>query len=247
MRNGIAGDLTILESPQAVAQAIADAFVTDAQDAIAQRGQFSVALSGGSTPKSAYALLGQSPRRDQVDWQRVQIFFGDERCVPPQDEQSNYKMAHDAFLRAVSLPEVNVHRIHGEDDPQKAAADYAALLVEKLGNPPRFDLVMLGMGTDGHTASLFPGTDPRQDEDRLVRSVHVEKLQSNRITITPVVINFGRHVIVATEGVSKAPALYAVIKGPYDPTVHPIQIIALAAGRLSWYVDRAAAAELSAA
>ena len=247
MKNGMAGDLTILESPQAVAQAVADAFVTDAQNAIAERGEFSVALSGGSTPKSAYALLAQTPRRDRVDWQRVQIFFGDERCVPPDNDESNYKMAHDAFLRAVNLPQANVHRMHGEDDPQRAAADYAALLVQKLGNPPRFDLVMLGMGTDGHTASLFPGADPRQDEDRLVRPAYVEKLQSYRITITPVVINFARHVIVATEGVTKAPALYAVLKGPYDPTVHPIQIIALAAGRLTWYVDRAAAAELSAA
>jgi 6-phosphogluconolactonase len=180
-----------------------------------------------------------------VDWQRVQIYFGDERCVPPDHADSNYKMARDAFLSQVAVPEQNVHRMQGEIDPLTAARDYAQLLMQTIGDLPQFDLIMLGMGPDGHTASLFPGTDPLVDNERLARAVYVEKLQTYRITLTPLVINNARHVLIATEGLPKAPALYAVRMGPYDPVQHPIQIVAPVHGRLSWYVDRAAAAELS--
>jgi 6-phosphogluconolactonase len=241
----VSGDLNVLDTPQLVAAAVADAFVSDAKTAIAEHGIFFVALAGGSTPKTAYQLLAQPPRRDLVDWPHVHVFFGDERCVPPGSDESNYKMASDAMLHNVAIPKQNVHRMHGEDDPARAAAQYATLLVEMLGKPPRFDLIMLGMGADGHTASLFPGTDPHVDEGQFVRAVYVEKLSAHRVTLTPLVINSARHVLVATEGLPKAPALYAVLKGPYDPRVHPIQVVAPVQGRLSWYVDRAAAAELA--
>ena len=245
MIDGTTGELVVFDTRELVAAALADTFVKDAQAAIAQRGTFFVALAGGSTPKTAYKLLAQEPRRSQVDWNRVQVFFGDERCVPPDSEESNYKMASDGFLATVNIPETNVHRIRGEDDPTRVAADYAAELIASMGNPPRFDLIMLGMGTDGHTASLFPGADPQTDEDRLVRAVYVEKLHAYRITLTPLVINNARHVVIASEGLAKAPALYAVLKGPREPSVHPIQVVAPAQGRLTWYVDRAAAAELT--
>jgi len=245
VKNGNTGEFVVLDTPEAVAQAEADAFVKDAGDAIAERGAFFVALAGGKTPKEAYGLLAQEPRRSRIDWTRVHVFFGDERCVPPDNGDSNYKMANDAFLREVNVPLDQIHRMRGEDDPAKAAADYAAELIRVMGKTPRFDLIMLGMGVDGHTASLFPGADPRADQDRLVRPAYVEKLSSHRITLTPLVINNARHVIVATEGLPKAPALYAVLKGPYDPSVHPIQIVAPSQGRLTWYVDRAAAAELT--
>jgi 6-phosphogluconolactonase len=245
LKNGNTGELLVLDTPEAVAQAVADAFISDAQQAIDERGAFFVALAGGKTPKETYQLLGQEPRRSRIDWNRVQVFFGDERCVPPTDDQSNYKMANDALLRAVDIPQDNIHRMRGEDDPTQAAADYASELIRVMGKMPRFDLIMLGMGADGHTASLFPGADPRADQDHLVRTAYVEKLNAHRLTLTPLVINSARHVIIATEGLPKAPALYAVLKGPYDPTVHPIQIVAPAQGRLTWYVDRAAAAELS--
>lgn len=238
------GELHVFPGPADVAAAVADAFIADAQKAIAQRGAFFVALAGGTTPKAAYELLGQEPRRSRVDWTRVQIFFGDERCVPPDNPESNYKMAADAFLRAAAVPPQNVHRMRGEDDPLQAAQEYAALLVDMLGESPRFDLIMLGMGTDGHTASLFPGSDPHTDDALLVRAPYVEKMGSHRITLTPAVLNNARHVMVATEGLAKAPALYAVREGPYDPSVHPIQVLAPRSGILSWYVDRAAAAEL---
>jgi 6-phosphogluconolactonase len=239
------GDLHVFPDASSVAVAVADAFVEDAQAAISERGAFFVSLAGGTTPKAAYRLLAQSPRADAVDWQHVQVYFGDERCVPPDSDESNYKSAHDAFLSTVPIPEQNVHRMQGEADPLTAARDYAQLLVQTMGDIPQFDFIMLGMGTDGHTASLFPGTDPRVDDDRLVRAVYVEKMQTHRITLTPLVINNARHVLIATEGLTKAPALYAVREGPYDPVQHPIQIVAPLRGRLSWYVDRAAAAELS--
>lgn len=238
------GDLQIFETPDILAAALADAFVDDARTAIEQHGAFFVALAGGTTPKNAYALLAQQPRRERIDWNHVFVYFGDERCVPPESPDSNYRMATEAFLRDVNVPDDHVHRMRGEDDPLQAARDYAELLLQTMSDLPRFDLVMLGMGPDGHTASLFPGTDPLTDNDRLVRAPYVEKLSSHRITITPRVINNARHVIIATEGLPKAPALYAVREGPYEPQIHPIQIVAPTNGRLSWFVDRAAAAEL---
>jgi 6-phosphogluconolactonase len=238
------GDLQVFDTADEVAGALADAFVSDAQEAIAARGAFFVALAGGTTPKNAYALLAQEPRRSRVDWNHVFVYFGDERCVPPDDRDSNYRMAREAFLSHVPLPADHVHRMHGEDDPAAAARDYAALLIQTMGDLPRFDLVMLGMGPDGHTASLFPGTDPLSDNDRLVRAPYVDKFSTYRITITPLVINNARHVVIATEGLPKAPALYAVREGPFEPAVHPIQIVEPVNGRLTWLVDRAAAAEL---
>lgn len=239
------GELRVFPDPESLAAAVADAFVSDANEAIEERGAFFVALAGGTTPKAAYRLLAQEPRASAVDWQHVHVYFGDERSVPPDHPDSNYRMAREAFLSKVAIPEQNVHRISGEEDALVAARDYAQLLVQTMGDAPAFDLIMLGMGTDGHTASLFPGTDPRTDDERLVRAVYVEKLQTYRITLTPLVLNNARHVLIATEGLEKAPALYAVRMGPYDPSVHPIQIVNPVHGELTWYVDRAAAAELS--
>lgn len=244
MRGGARGELRIFETPDLVAQALADTFVDDAARAISERGAFFVSLSGGTTPRAAYALLAQEPRRSAVDWNNVFVYFGDERCVPPDSNDSNYHMAYETMLGKTGIPEQNVHRMAGEDDPQDAARAYASLLIETMGDSPRFDLILLGMGTDGHTASLFPGTNPKIDDDRLVRAPYVEKMQSWRITFTPAVINNARHVVIATEGLTKAPALYAVREGPYDPLIHPIQIVAPADGDLTWLVDKAAAAEL---
>jgi 6-phosphogluconolactonase len=238
------GELQIFEGPDALAGALADAFVHEARAAIEQHGAFFVALAGGTTPKNAYRLLAQEPRRGQVDWNHVFVYFGDERCVPPQSDESNYKMAMDAFLRDVAIPPSHIHRMEGENEPAQSARDYAQLLIETMGDLPHFDLVLLGMGPDGHTASLFPGSDPSIDNDRLVRAPYVEKFQTYRITITPLVINNARRVIIATEGLPKAPALYAVREGPCDPSLYPIQIVAPRSGKLSWFVDRAAAAEL---
>lgn len=245
MRDVQTGELFVYDTPQQLAQALADAFVQDAAAAIEVRGAFYVALSGGTTPKAAYVLLAQEPRRSRIDWSRVQVFFGDERCVPPDSGESNYRMASEAFLRGVGIPQEQVHRLRGEIDPAQAAQEYRALLIGCLGSQLRFDTILLGMGDDGHTASLFPGQDPCMDAALLVRAPFVPKLNAYRLTITPLIINAARHVAIATEGAAKAPAAQAVREGPCDPLSYPIQIVAPMDGRLSWYVDRAAAARLT--
>jgi 6-phosphogluconolactonase len=239
------GDLRIYETSKTLEEALADLFVSDAREAIRQRGAFFVALAGGRTPQSAYALLARDGRRDAIDWPRVFIYFGDERCAPPESNESNDKMAFDSLLSKVPVPPQNVHRMHGEDEPSRAARAYAQMLVATMGEVPRFDLVLLGMGADGHTASLFPQTDPSKDDDQLVRAIYVEKLRAYRLTLTPRVINNARHVAIALEGSEKAPALYAVREGPYDPIAYPVQIVSPHDGTLTWLVDKAAAVALT--
>ncbi|MDP9111296.1 MAG: 6-phosphogluconolactonase [Candidatus Eremiobacteraeota bacterium] len=211
---------------------------------MAARGTFTVALSGGTTPKAAYALLAQD-QSAAVDWKRVVVFFSDERCVPPGDSRSNYKSARDALLAKVAIPANNIHRMLGEEVPEVAARAYATLLTHMCGAPPRLDLVMLGMGTDGHTASLFPGSDPMTDNEQLVRAPFVQQMQMFRLTMTPRVINASRCVTVATEGAEKADALQRVLAGDYNPQSLPVQAVAPTDGHLIWLVDRAAAGKLS--
>ena len=237
-------DLRVYPQASDVARALAQLFVDAGNAAIAERGRFFVALSGGTTPKSAYALLAQPPLANALDWSAVDVFFGDERCVPPEDDRSNYKMACDALLTAVAIPDRNVHRIRGEDDPHAAAGAYRDEIERALGDHPRFDLVMLGMGPDGHTASLFPGEDPRTDDDALVRAVYSSSQTQWRVTITSVVINAARTVVFAVEGSGKAKTLALVREGPRDVIRLPSQIVAPANGELIWLVDSAAASGL---
>lgn len=235
------GELRVFEALRALAAATADLFVAEANVAIETRGSFCVALAGGRTPQAAYALLAGAEGRNAVDWSRVLIYFGDERCVPPENDDSNYKMAFDSLLSKVALPPRNVHRMHGEEEPARAARAYAQVLVETMGELPRLDLVLLGMGADGHTASLFPGTDPRTDQDQLVRAVVTEARDPRRLTLTPLVINNSRHAVIAVEGAAKAQTLRVVREGPYDPLKYPVQIVAPDDGKLTWLADRAAA------
>jgi 6-phosphogluconolactonase len=238
------GELHIYRDAQTLAEALADLFVTTGNVATADRGAFRVALSGGETPRAAYELLGRDPRNQELSWSDVFVYFGDERCVPPTDEQSNYRMAQKAFLDAVGIPRANVHRIHGEVDPGHAANEYASILRADLGESPQFDLVMLGLGKDGHTASLFPGTPPDTDDDALVRAVYAQSQLMWRVTITPKVINNARSVVFAVEGPEKAAILAAVYQGPIDPVKYPAQIVQPRSGRLIWLVDEFAAGML---
>jgi len=239
--NRNAGTLRVFDTPADVAAALADTFVNCAKDAIAQRGSFAVSLAGGRTPKAAYMLLAQPSRASAIDWEKVQVYFGDERCVPPDDDQSNYKMAREAFLDAVKIPSWNVHRIRAEEEPAKAAEWYRDALVASFGTHPHLDLVMLGMGPDGHTASLFPGANPLTDSGALVRAVYSESQKQWRVTLTPTVLNGARAVVFAVEGAGKTKTLATVREGPYDPTLYPSQIIAPEDGTLTWLVDKAAA------
>jgi len=237
-------DRLILPDAAAVAQAAADRFVALARSAVAANGQFTVALSGGSTPKTMFARLIDQP----VDWASVHVFWGDERCVSPEDVDSNYRMACEALLNHVPVPEQNVHRMQGEINPTQAASNYTAELRAMFGRVewPRFDLILLGLGTDAHTASLFPGTGVIHEEQRWVVGHFVESLKAYRITLTPPVINHAENVIFLVAGTDKAAALQSVLEPSLiDPDQFPAQIVRPVAGTLTWLIDQAAAAQLS--
>jgi|SRR5579862_598013 len=238
------GELRVFPDGPAVAGALADLFISVGQTAMADRGVFRVALAGGNTPRAAYELLAQEPRNLALSWSDVFVYFGDERCVPPDDEQSNFRMASKTFLDKVPIPHANVHRMRGEIDPGHAANEYASILRADLADPPMFDLVMLGLGPDGHTASLFPGQPPDIGDVTLVRAVYAESQMMWRITITPRLINLARTVAFAVEGAAKADILSKVLETPRNPTQYPAQIVHPKSGHLIWLVDELAAGML---
>lgn len=238
--------ILVFDEAEEVSRAAALRFVELAERAIDARGRFSVALSGGSTPKRAYQLLASDEFKERVDWAKVHVFFGDERCVPPSHADSNYRMADEALLSHVSIPARNVHRIMGEGD----AAANARLYEDELqtffvGMPwPRFDLVLLGMGDDGHTASLFPETTALKEQRAWTTSVWVEKLNAYRITLSVPAINHAAHIVFLVTGASKAERVAEVIQAERAPEPLPSQLIHPANGRLEWLLDQAAAAKL---
>ncbi len=252
MQNHIPYELKIVSDPAEVAQEAARRFVAQAQTAISQAGRFTVALSGGNTPRALHNLLVAEPYRSAVEWEKVFIFFGDERCVPPDHPDSNYGMARDTLLTKVPIPPEHIHRMKGEDDPTQAAAAYAEELQTFFGlasaggpapeNYPGFDLVLLGMGPDGHTASLFPGTAALQERSHPVTANFVPKLNSHRLTLTAPAINRAAQVLFLVVGADKAAPLYQVLKGEYQPQVYPSQLIRPAQGHLTFLADTAAAA-----
>jgi 6-phosphogluconolactonase len=230
----------------------ADFIAEAAAQAIAARGRFTVALSGGSTPRPVYARLATAGYRDRIDWSKVKVFFGDERCVPPDDPRSNYLMARTALLDSVPLPPGNIYRIRGEEAPEKAAADYTDVLQRTFGGdataagPPSegFDLILLGMGDNGHTASLFPGLAAVTESVRWVMAQYIKVVGMWRVTLTPVIINSARQVAFLVSGAKKADMLQRVLEGPYQPVALPSQVIKPAHGDLRWLVDAPAAARL---
>jgi 6-phosphogluconolactonase len=234
-------ELVVVPDADALASVAAQRFTALASSAIAERGRFIVALSGGSTPRPAYALLAQEPLVSRVDWARVHVFWGDERCVPPEHPDSNYRMASRALLDHVAIPPDSVHRIPGELPPEEAAAVYQAELERVLGAGGRFDLVLLGMGADGHTASLFPGTAAVEERGRAVVAVYVEKLTAWRVTLTLPVIQAARRVVFLVSGAGKAPVLARVHAGE----ALPAGLVRPKDGQLIWLADRDAAADLS--
>jgi 6-phosphogluconolactonase len=237
----VSGGLQVYTNPGELAEALAELFVASGRDAIAAYGAFRVALSGGNTPRAAYQLLAGQGLRASLPWERVFIYFGDERCVPPEDERSNYRMACETLLDAVPIPRENVNRMPGEIDPGIAANEYASRLRADLGDTPQLDLILLGLGEDGHTASLFPGCAFDLEAESLVAAVYAQSQAMWRITLTPKVLNAGRRVAFAVEGEAKARALAAVAEGPRDPVRWPAQIVQPASGELMWLVDEAAA------
>jgi len=242
-------EIQIVENGEAVSRAAAELMVSLVVKRLKSKKSFAVALSGGSTPKNMFALLANDAAlRNRMPWDKVHFFWSDERHVPPDHTDSNYRMANEAMLSKVPVPPGNIHRIRAENpDAGKAAEEYEQELRRffKLGTEqlPPFDCVFLGMGSDGHTASLFPGTKALQERKRLVVSNWVDEFQSYRITLTTSVLNNADLVIFLVSGEEKAEPLRGVLEGQKQPELYPSQLIEPTHGKLLWLVDRAAAGQ----
>jgi 6-phosphogluconolactonase len=233
----------------ALAQAAAEHFMDIAVSSFVAHGRFSVALSGGSTPRLTYERLATRECSSRVDWSHVYLFWGDERCVPPDRADSNYGMVRGALIDRVPIPSANVHRIEGEIEPAEAAARYEETLRQFFSRAGQeetrtFDLVLLGMGTDGHTASLFPNTEVLDERVHWVAAHYAGEAQGWRVTLTPPSINAARHVTFLVSGAAKAQTLRSVLMGPCQPDLLPAQIVEPPSGNLLWLLDSAAAALL---
>jgi 6-phosphogluconolactonase len=232
----------------ALSNAAADELAAIAKDAVAQRGVCTIALSGGSTPKRLFQLLA-GRGRDALPWDQIELWWGDERTVPPDHADSNYRMAREALVDPLRLDAQRVHRMPAEEpDHELAALTYERALVAALGTPPVIDYMMLGMGPDGHTASLFPGSPGLDEHERWVIANPVDsplaKGKTTRITMTVPAICAARHIRFLVAGGDKANALHAVLEGPRDSHRYPSQLISPLTGDLAWLVDQAAAARL---
>jgi 6-phosphogluconolactonase len=243
-------DVRRLATPQDLFQAAAEEVIAAATDAIAERGRFTIALSGGSTPRSLFTLIAANAK-SSLPWEKMFFFWGDERHVPPTDADSNYRMAEETILSKVPVPPANIFRVPTENPDASAAAEAYEQALRKFfelaaGEFPRFDLILLGMGPDGHTASLFPETAALQEKSRLVVANWVEKLHTYRITLTLPVLNAARRVAFLVSGVDKASVLHEVLESNAPGEKYPSKLIKPSDGKLIWFLDRAAASELSA-
>ncbi len=244
----IRGHIHIRADAAAVAEAVARRWAALSSSAIAERGAFHVALAGGSTPRLLYQTLASAAWRDTLDWQHTHVFFGDERSVPPDHPDSNYRMARESLLDHVPIPAEQIHRMKGEQQPLDAAAtEYAACLEAVLPRTsqgvPCFDLILLGLGPDGHIASLFPDTDILRERERWVAPVYVAKLQTWRLSLTFPLLDQARHVLLLVAGDGKRRIVKAVLAGESSEPRYPVQMIQ-PHGELAWYLDKAAAADL---
>ncbi len=218
-------------------------FLDLAEVAIKDRGLFSVALAGGSTPEPLYLALGDDQER--VGWQKIHLFWGDERNVPADHPESNFRMVNEALVKKIAIPAENVHRVPAEKSVDEAAATYEEELKEFFRSDwPRFDLVLLGMGADGHTASLFPHSAGIVDENRWFIANFAPSREVWRLTLTKNAINAARNILILVKGVQKAPMVADVLTGEFKPTEKPIQLIKPIAGQLTWLLDREAASML---
>jgi 6-phosphogluconolactonase len=239
-------NVQILSDLEAISHEAASLFVNASRNSIATRTKFAVAISGGSTPRRLYTLLSNPPYCDQVDWHKVHFFWADERCVPKEDEASNFKVAFERLLSKVPIPGGHIHRIKGEEDPEKAATDYEADIREFFGASglPVFDLVLLGLGEDGHTASLFPGSKSLDETTRLAVAVYLDKPNQSRITLTVRVLNNAAQILFLVAGSSKAPVLSEILSDGEKKKDFPAGRIKPVRGTMTWLIDREAAARV---
>jgi len=242
-------EIRILTTPQELFEVAAEEVVRAATEAVAQRGRFTIALSGGSTPKNLFNLLATNART-VFPWDRTYFFWSDERHVPPTDPESNYRMAEEIMLSKIPVNAGNVFRIAAENPDAAAVAEAYEQTLRKFfqlqpGQVPVFDLILLGVGPDGHTASLFPNTAGLQEKTRLVIANWVDKLKANRLTMTLPVLNSAREVAFLASGTDKAQVLRTVLEEDAPPEQYPAKLVRPSNGRLIWFVDRAAASQLT--
>jgi 6-phosphogluconolactonase len=229
------------ELSQAVAKWIADLI----SDTLKRQDRFTIALSGGSTPLRLHKLLAAPPYKERIDWRRLHVFWGDERAVPFEDTRNNAKMAFDSLLNFVPVPPEQIHVMRTDILPEQSAAEYEKILHQYFPAPATsFDLVLLGMGDDGHTLSLFPGTAVIHEEQAWAKAYFLPSQDMYRITLTKTIVNRSARVAFLTTGVAKAHALREVLKGLYNPDLYPSQEIKPENGELYWFIDEAAAQDL---
>jgi 6-phosphogluconolactonase len=239
--------ISVYTDTDILSQEAAQYVVRVATESIASHRRFTIALSGGSTPKKLYTLLGEEPYRSQIDWSLVDIFWSDERCVPPDDKESNYWLAQQVLLSKISLPANQIHRMPADQTDRNAASyAYTLEMQQTFGSDgvPAFDLIQLGMGPEGHTASLFPHQPSLHEQQRLVMPVSVPKPPPDRLTFTPRLLNAAKHVLFLVTGAEKQDAVRNVLEGDYQPDEYPAQIVQPAKGEVTWMLDTAAAEKL---
>ena len=242
-------NIEVYSDPESVAQNTVEIFVADAQKAIKARGTFCVAISGGNTPKRFFELLGEEPQASSLPWDKIQLFWVDERYVSPDSQWSNYKLAVDTFLNRVAIPEVNIHRIPTEDEDFNASAHCYEETIREVfglgaGKVPQFDLILLGMGSDGHTGSLFPNSYAAFDTEDLACVVYVLDEKLNRITLTHPVLRAASHLLVLVCGQEKAGILKTVLTSEPDEVRYPIHALWPVLDRVTWLLDNTAARSL---
>ncbi len=242
----MAPSIHICSNPESVAQAAAGFIVNRIRHVLQKQDRFTIALSGGSTPKRLHELLAAEPYRDQVDWSKLHVFWGDERYVPLDDSRNNARMAYDTLLNHVPVPEAHIHLMNtGYADPAESAHAYERLLHRYFDEQPHsFDLLLLGMGDDGHTLSLFPGTEVVHETSRWCAAFFLQQQDMFRVTVTRPVANASACVLFLTTGATKAPALKEVLQGAPNIDLYPAQSIRPEKGELHWIVDEAAAGGL---
>lgn len=243
-------EVRVYQNTNLLNRALAERFVTISERAIAARGRFVVCLAGGNTPRSAYELMTTQEYTSLIDWSNAYVFWGDERCVPPESPESNVRMVRETLLNFVPVPINHINRIRGELPPVQAAEQYDRTLRDFFrdrmnSGKPRFDLVLLGMGADGHTASLFPGTTALREEKRWAVANHVPSLDAWRVTLTAPAINAAANVIFLVSGAEKAETVKSVLEGNENSAQLPAQMIKPENGHLLWLLDDPAASRLA--
>jgi len=245
-KKGVKPRVHVLRDLEAISHKAANIFVSLFESSAAAQGKFTVALAGGSTPKRLYALLSSRRFRHKVDWPHVHFFWGDERCVPKEDPESNFKSAYDLLLSKVPVPAENIHRMKGEKDPAQGARDYEEDLRKFFGTRgwPALDLIILGMGEDGHTASLFPASKSLAEKLRLVVPIYMKKHKIHRITLTLPVLNHAAQILFLVAGHAKADVLQKVLQGGREKERYPAGLIHPGPAHILWLIDRETARKL---